>query len=196
MAIGGNLSVTGPAQTTSQLTATATLSDKSTKDVTSQAAWQSLNSGVATVSSSGLLTAVGTGQADIRATYQSVAGTATATVALIDLTGTWSGTATDSSGQFIVTLALTQTGGNVTGAATLSNQRNGSVVGAGSFNGTLTGPTMSFTITAGSSSCTLSLTGTTSGIVTTSVNTMSGTYTGTNTCTGAITNGEFRLAKQ
>src|SRR5438270_293833 len=59
----------------SQFTATANLSNGTNQNVTNQAAWQSSSTSVATTSSSGLVTAVGAGEADIRATYQNVAGT-------------------------------------------------------------------------------------------------------------------------
>jgi hypothetical protein len=64
---------------TIQLTATATLSDGTTQNVTAKATWQSSNSGVATVSSSGLMTGVASGTVTITATYQGKAGTATTT---------------------------------------------------------------------------------------------------------------------
>jgi uncharacterized protein YjdB len=53
----------------SQLTATQTLSNGMTQDVTTAATWQSSNSTVATVSKAGLVTAVATGTATITATY-------------------------------------------------------------------------------------------------------------------------------
>jgi hypothetical protein len=59
---------------TAQLTATASLSNGSTQEVTGQAAWQSTNAAVATVSSGGLVTAVAAGSAEIRASYQTVTG--------------------------------------------------------------------------------------------------------------------------
>jgi Carboxypeptidase regulatory-like domain/Bacterial Ig-like domain (group 2) len=58
-----------------QLTATARLVDGSTIDVTKAAAWQSSNTQLATVSSTGLVTVVGTGDVDLQATYQSVSAT-------------------------------------------------------------------------------------------------------------------------
>jgi Bacterial Ig-like domain (group 2)/Putative binding domain, N-terminal len=60
---------------TRQLAATATQSTGATSDVTQQAAWQSSAPGVATVSATGLVTAVAQGDAEISATYQSVKGT-------------------------------------------------------------------------------------------------------------------------
>jgi hypothetical protein len=59
---------------TRQLVATATQSTGATSDVTQQAAWQSSAPAVATVSSTGLVTAVAEGNAEISATYQSVRG--------------------------------------------------------------------------------------------------------------------------
>lgn len=56
---------------TSQLTAIASWRDGSTRDVTSTARWTSRNTSVATVSSSGLATAIGFGVADIEAMYES-----------------------------------------------------------------------------------------------------------------------------
>jgi hypothetical protein len=59
---------------TRQLSATATLSTGATSDVTSQATWTTSTPSVATVSGTGLVTAVGEGTADIGATYQGVRG--------------------------------------------------------------------------------------------------------------------------
>jgi hypothetical protein len=53
-----------------QLTATATLSDGTSSDVTARASWTSENTAVATISSAGLLQAVGGGEASLVATYQ------------------------------------------------------------------------------------------------------------------------------
>lgn len=65
--------------TTLQLRLSASLSDGTQRDVTTEAAWQSSNVAVATVSSSGLLTVNGEGEADIAATFQAVAATARVT---------------------------------------------------------------------------------------------------------------------
>jgi hypothetical protein len=71
----GDGSGTLEAGQTRQLVATATLSTDSTSDVTQQATWLSSAPGVATVSSTGLVTAVAAGEAEISATFQSVRGT-------------------------------------------------------------------------------------------------------------------------
>jgi uncharacterized protein YjdB len=71
LAVAGTAPAVGA---TSQFTATATLMDGTTQDVTSLATWSSSNSSEATVSSSGLVAGVGAGTVTIQATYQSVTG--------------------------------------------------------------------------------------------------------------------------
>ncbi len=71
---------TPPRGGTSQFTATATMSDSTTQNVTSLASWQSSNTAFATVSASGVVTGVATGTAIIQATYQSVVGSETITI--------------------------------------------------------------------------------------------------------------------
>ncbi len=63
-----------------QFTATGTYSDGSKKDLTSSAAWSSSATSVATISSSGLATAVAAGSTTIKATSGSVNGSTTLTV--------------------------------------------------------------------------------------------------------------------
>lgn len=68
-----SVSVAGSAPSigsTSQLTATAVMSDGSGQSVTSQATWQSSATSVATVNPSGLVSGIAAGDADITATYQ------------------------------------------------------------------------------------------------------------------------------
>ena len=64
-----------------QFTATAALSDGTTQDVTSLAAWQSSDPSAATVSSTGVVTAMAAGTVDVTATYQNVPGTDEITIA-------------------------------------------------------------------------------------------------------------------
>lgn len=66
---------------TLQLRATARLSDGTTQDQTSAAAWTSANTGVATVAAGGLVTSVGFGVAEIAAVYRDVRGALAVTVA-------------------------------------------------------------------------------------------------------------------
>ena len=68
--------------TSFQLTATARLSDGSTQDVTRSASWSSSDTAIATVSSTGYVTIVASGDVDLRATYQGVTGDARLTVAI------------------------------------------------------------------------------------------------------------------
>ena len=70
LSISGNLTLTAVGET-SQLTATATLSDNTTKDVTSSGRWQWGNTQVITISSGGLVTVVGFGATWISFVYQS-----------------------------------------------------------------------------------------------------------------------------
>src|SRR5437764_1504721 len=65
----------------SPFTATANFSNGTTQNVTSQASWQSTAASVATVSSSGTVIGTGSGETDIRATYQSLTGTLHVSVA-------------------------------------------------------------------------------------------------------------------
>jgi hypothetical protein len=71
----GDASGTLEAGQTRQFVATATQSTGATSDVTQQATWQTSAPAVATVSTTGLVTAVAQGDAEISATYQSVKGT-------------------------------------------------------------------------------------------------------------------------
>jgi hypothetical protein len=62
-------------ESTVQLAAVARLADGSTRDVTATSTWTTSNASIATVSVSGLVTVVGSGQVELRATYQRVVGT-------------------------------------------------------------------------------------------------------------------------
>lgn len=65
---------------TQQLVATATYDDSTTEDVTAFATWASSATGTATVNSSGLVTGVAEGVANVTATIGSVSGTSVATI--------------------------------------------------------------------------------------------------------------------
>lgn len=77
--ITGSLSVSEGG--TSQLVATANLSDGTSQDVSSQSVWVSTDTTVATVSATGLVTALKTGSTDISATHRSQTGKVTLQVA-------------------------------------------------------------------------------------------------------------------
>jgi len=76
------LTVTAASPTASvfQLVATARFSDNTTKDVTSVAQWASSNPSAATVASTGMVTVVGSGDVELRATYQTVTNSLRLTV--------------------------------------------------------------------------------------------------------------------
>ena len=65
-----------------QLTATGTFSDGTLHDLTKSATWSSSNTGVATVSATGLVTGVAAGDLTIAATYNSTTGSDAVTVAV------------------------------------------------------------------------------------------------------------------
>jgi hypothetical protein len=65
-----------------QLTATARMSDNTSRDVTSLATWTTSNAALGTVSSTGFVTVVGNGGVDLGATYQGVAGSVHVSVSL------------------------------------------------------------------------------------------------------------------
>jgi hypothetical protein len=64
-----------------QFTATAALSDGTTQDVTSLATWQSSALTQATVSPTGVVTAIAAGSLTVTATYQNVTGADQITIA-------------------------------------------------------------------------------------------------------------------
>jgi Big-like domain-containing protein len=70
-----------------QLTATAHYSDGTTQDVTASATWQSSNGGIATVSASGAVTAVGSGTVTITVTYQGKSATFGVTITISTMSG-------------------------------------------------------------------------------------------------------------
>jgi uncharacterized protein YjdB len=67
---------------TTQLTATATFADNSTKDLTNQVAWSSGTTSVATVNSTGQITGVAAGTSVITVTVNTTSGTVTGTTTL------------------------------------------------------------------------------------------------------------------
>ena len=71
---------------TQQFTATATYSDNSTANITSQVSWTSSNTSFATVNSSGLATGVAAGSVTVTATLNSVSGATGLTVTAKTLT--------------------------------------------------------------------------------------------------------------
>jgi hypothetical protein len=114
---------------------------------------------------------------------------------VVNLAGSWRGTATDSSGPGTISLQITQSGTNLTGTASLSVI---TATGRGTLTGTVSGSSIHLTIAipAGGfdgpfGSCTASVTG--DGAASPSSITL--IYTGTNSCSGPITKGELTLSK-
>jgi hypothetical protein len=92
-----SISITGAQPMGSfQLTATAHRSDNTSEDATATAAWQSSNPQVAAVSTSGFVSVLMDGSADLTATYQGVTGTMHATVS-VPATYTITGTVYDAA---------------------------------------------------------------------------------------------------
>ena len=120
--IAGDLTVAEGA--TSQLSAMATMSDGTTKNVTNQATWASADASVASVSGTGLMTSREAGTADITALYQGRTARATAQVSAavfrVELTVesvTALNTCDDvtqglGTGEFAVRVLAVQTNGN------------------------------------------------------------------------------------
>lgn len=116
----------------------------------------------------------------------------------LNVTGTWSGAASDSSGPGSLILNLTQTGQAVSGPV-----RGLDVLSRATFNGTLSGTlagaTLAFTIripkggVVAFPNCGITIQAS-SQIVAGTL--MTGSYTGTNSCTGPISNGQFILEKE
>jgi hypothetical protein len=92
------------------LVATATFSDGTTLNVTTQATWGSSNTAVATVSPAGVVTFLAAGGVDVRATYQSVTGSMhfdvgppSPTITAITVTGVASQATVGQTGSLVAT---------------------------------------------------------------------------------------------
>lgn len=115
----------------------------------------------------------------------------------LDLTGTWSGPASDSSGPGTMTWVLTRNAAGASGTSTTRTPQ-GSVVLTGTVTLQLTGSNASWTINIpaggvqGNPGCTVTATGT----ATASTTAITGTYTGTGSCSPPFTGGTISLAKQ
>lgn len=116
----------------------------------------------------------------------------------IDLTGTWSGNASDSSGPATMKWVLTQIGTDVLGTMTASTP-SGAIVFNGAFGGTVLGLSFTFNIDIPRGGipalplCSATVTGSSSSVTTTLIQ---GIYAGSNSCTGSFSNGTFTLVKQ
>lgn len=105
----------------------------------------------------------------------------------LDIAGPWSGTDSDSSGSGMVVLNLDQDAGVVTGAGTLTEDRQRGFLLAG----VLSGSTLYFNVNYGVN-CVRNVNGT----LAAGDKVMSGTFTGTNQCGGTISNGQLSVTTQ
>jgi hypothetical protein len=115
----------------------------------------------------------------------------------INLSGSWSGTASDSSGPGAIAWQLTQSGSSFSGTLTMTDTSSGAR-GRGSVSGTLSGTTVEFAISIPAGGfdepwavCTADLIGTAKA----TASAMSGEYAGSNSCTGSVTSGQLTLDK-
>ena len=128
----------------------------------------------------------------------SITRTGSSPTAVLNLTGAWAGTATDSGGQVQMVWQLTQRGANVTGTVRATNNV-GLQLYTGSVAATLAASILTFTVTVPSGSisdlpdCSIALSGSATDVQASS---MSGTYTGIHSCLGAMEGGRLILIKQ
>jgi hypothetical protein len=115
----------------------------------------------------------------------------------MNLAGTWSGPASDSSGSGQMTWQISQTASVISGTLTMTDAAT-NITGHGSINGSLSGSLVHFVITVpmgGFDGAFGSCSATVTGDMQASASSMTGTYTGTNSCSGAITAGQVTLTK-
>jgi hypothetical protein len=106
---------------TAQFTATAVMTDSSSSNVTSQAFWSSSNIAIASVSNTGVVTALSQGDAVITAVYQNITGRLSITIAKA-LPYTVSGVVTDAtSGAPIVNAGVAATDSSLAPITVLTN---------------------------------------------------------------------------
>jgi hypothetical protein len=126
-------------------------------------------------------------------------GSGSGTSTGLNLTGTWVGTAADSSGQLQMTWQLTQSVNTVTGTVTATTTVGAPLYAGGSLTGTASATALSFTITiprggiAPLPQCSATFSGSAADITS---NGMTGTYSGTDSCGGTYISGMFTLIKQ
>jgi hypothetical protein len=117
---------------------------------------------------------------------------------LVDVTGSWSGTASDSSGHGEMTWELVQAEASISGAFSMRDAETG--YGArGSASGTVSGTRVRFKLKVpigGAdgpwAACTIEV----EGDIEATTASLSGNYSGSNSCGGAITAGQLTLHKQ
>ncbi len=128
------------------------------------------------------------------------------------MTGTWTGTSTDSTGQDSLSWTVAQSGANLTGTTSVSDSAIG-MMGSGTMNGTVNGQALTFHMAVPSggfsgamASCSMGVDG--QATMSADGRTMTGTYSGAmsgmmpggmmgqmQSCGGAMTNGQFTLTR-
>ena len=142
--------------------------------------------------------------------YTPAAPTQTSPTPLTSLSGTWTGSAADTSGPGKMIWTVSQNGTAMTGTMNISDTGR-SMMGTGSMQGTVSGSTMAFHMTVPTggfagmmSSCAMGVDG--QGSMSSDGHTMTGTYTGNmsgmmsggmmgQSCGGAMNNGQFTLTR-
>jgi hypothetical protein len=125
-------------------------------------------------------------------------GTPTSPTPSGTLTGTWRGTASDSSGPGQMTWQITQSGNSFTGTMSVTDTAT-TLTGRGSISGTVSGANLHFAITipaggfdAPHGGCTAQVDG--DGEL--SGTSITGAYNGSNSCAGTVASGQLSLTKQ
>ena len=115
--------------------------------------------------------------------------------AVLDLTGTWSGDYSHTSGNGGLTWQIVHSGAGVTGTMIATNV-SPAVVYTGNTSGTLSGTTLAFSVDfpAGSISTSPNCTGSITGTATAGSRSMTGIYSGRD-CFGPFVNGRFTLSR-
>lgn len=119
--------------------------------------------------------------------------------AAVDVAGTWSGSAADSTRQMSMTWRVTQSGGNITGTFTAVTPVGAPIYTAGAITGTASATAVTFTIAVprgavdGAPDCSATFAGTAEDV---RPDSMAGTYEGSDTCGGTFAGGRFTLLRQ
>ena len=118
--------------------------------------------------------------------------------AVLEITGTWNGPASDSSGPGTMTWRVTQAGSSFAGDLTLEDTATG-VRGSGTISGSVTGGSVRFSIdvpAGGFGAPFVLCAAEVAGEAQLTSTSLTGTYAGTNSCTGTIESGEMTLTRQ
>jgi hypothetical protein len=118
-----------------------------------------------------------------------------------NVNGTWTGSATDSSGPGTMTWRITQSGASFSGSLTITDNST-NVTGRGTVSGSVSGSSLQFSLSVpagGFDAPYTSCSSTVSGSGTSSSTSITGTYSGSSTgacSTGTIASGQLTLNKQ